>query len=487
MNKSTENRACPGFVIALTAIAAVATLTACSLMPTYERPASPLPAQWPNATTAPAGDATVLVWQDYFADPVLKQLIDIALTNNRDLRVAVLNIEQARAQFGIRRADQFPTLSAAVTGSHAPTGTGSFNNVYSAGLAVTAYEIDFFGRVASLKEQALAQYLATAEGAETARISLISSVAQGWLALVADKELLAISRQALRTRADSLKLIDLRLKYGAASELDLRLAQSLLEGARITLAQQQRQRALDENALSLLLGQALPLAESGLPPVPVRAGAGERQPTGGFFLKQVRFAELPVGLPSDLLAHRPDIRQAEQLLIASNANIGAARAAFFPRIALTASAGSASGELADLFKDGFWGWTLAPQLVLPLFDAGRNQAGLSSAQASREIAVAQYEKAIQNAFREVADALAGQATLKRQLHAQQALLAAETARQHLTDLRLKNGVASQLDWLDAERSRFAAQQALVQTRLAYLQNQVALYKTLGGGGAPSAR
>src|SRR5674476_755544 len=465
----------------LTAIAAVATLTACSLIPTYERPASPLPAQWPNAITAPASAASTLAWQDYFADPVLKQLIEIALANNRDLRVAVLNIEQARAQFNIRRADQFPTLSAAVTGSRTPTGTGSFINVYNAGLAVTAYEIDFFGRVASLKEQALAQYLATAEGSETARISLISSVAQGWLALLADKELLVISRQTMRTRADSLKLIDLRLKYGAASELDLHLAQSLFEGARAILAQQQRQRALDENALSLLLGQALPSVERGPQANQVPTGAGERQSTGGVFLKQVHFAELPVGLPSDLLAHRPDIRQAEQLLIASNANIGAARAAFFPRITLTAGAGSASGELADLFKDGFWGWTLAPQLVQPLFDAGRNQAGLSSAQASRDIAVAQYEKAIQSAFREVADALAGQATLKRQLDAQQALLAAETARQHLTDLRLQNGVASQLDWLDAERSLFAAQQALVQTRLASLQNQVALYKTARPG------
>jgi len=475
----------------LTSIATVAALTACSLMPSYERPASPLPAQWPNATTAPASDATVLAWQDYFSDPVLKQLIDIALANNRDLRVAVLNIEQARAQLGIRRADQFPTLSAAVIGSRTPTGTGSFINVYNAGLAVTAYEIDFFGRVASLKEQALAQYLATAEGSETARISLVASVAQTWLSLLADEELLAVSRQTLTSRQESLNLSELKLRHGAASELDQRLAQTLLESARVTLAQQMRQRALDENALSLLLGQALPKAALPNPhPNPLPEGDGEQKLQREVYapqLTQLHFAELPAGLPSDLLERRPDIRQAEQLLIASNANIGAARAAFFPRIILTAGAGSASGELAGLFKDGSWGWTWAPQLVLPLFDAGRNQAGLESAQAARDIAVAQYEKAIQNAFREVSDALASRTTLAQQLQAQQALLEAEADRSRLTQLRLDNGAANQLEWLDAQRSLFAARQALVQTRLAYLQNQILLYKTLGGMATPSAR
>jgi len=490
MNKNIKNPVLPNFVTASVArqsmppissikllgvtLASVAFLAACSLMPAYERPVAPIPAQWPSAI-APVGSAataTELAWQDYFIDPTLRQLIDIALANNRDLRVAVLNIEQARAQLGIRRADQFPTLSAAITGSRTPTGTGSFNNVYNAGLTVTAYEFDFFGRVASLKEQALAQYLATSEASETVRISLIASVAQSWLSLLADEELLQVSLQTLSSREDSLKLVELKLHHGAASELDQRLAQTLLESARVTLAQQTRQRALDENALSLLLGQALPLA---LPLVLQMQ------------LQQLHFAELPAGLPSDLLVRRPDIRQAEQLLIASNANIGAARAAFFPRIALTAGTGSASNALTGLFKDGSWGWTLAPQLVLPLFDAGRNQAGLESAQAMRDIAVAQYEKAIQTAFREVADALASRTTLARQLQAQQSLLAAEADRSRLTKLRLDNGAASQLDWLDAQRSLFAAQQALVQTRLAYLQNQIALYKTLGGGAASSAR
>ncbi len=458
------------FSLALAAVAAVALLAGCSMIPTYERPAAPIEAQWPGSTlkTAPASPAVAdVAWQDYFTDATLRRLIDTALANNRDLRVAVLNIEQARAQLGIKRADQFPTLNAAVTGSRTPSSNGGITSVYSAGLLVTAYEIDFFGRVASLKEQALAQYLATTEGSQTAQISLIATVAQSWLGLLADEELLALTQQTLATREASYKLVQLRFDIGASSELDLRLAQSLVEAARVTQAQQQRQRALDENALVLLLGQGLPTDVRGLLP--------------STKLTSMRLAELPAGLPSDLLTRRPDIRQAEQQLIAANANIGAARAAFFPRISLTAGLGSGSSELAGLFKDGSWGFTMAPQLLLPLFDAGRNQAGLDSAKTGRAIAVAQYEKSIQSAFREVADALAGREALDRQVQATQAQLDAESTRLRLTNLRYENGAASQLDWLDAQRSQFAVQQALVQTRLAYLQNQVALYKTLGGG------
>jgi multidrug efflux system outer membrane protein len=455
--------------LALATVAAAALLAGCSMIPTYERPAAPVPAQYPGAT-APIGAGTAaaeLAWQDYFADDSLRQLIASALANNRDLRVAVLNIEQARAQLGIRRADQFPTVNAALTGSRTTSGDAAITSVYNAGLLVTAYEFDFFGRVASLKEQALAQYLATTEGSKTAQISLIATVAQSWFSLLADEELLAISKQTLATREDSLKLVQLRLDNGATSELELRQAQSLLETARVTLAQQQRQRALDENALVLLLGQAMP------------SDVRERLATTR--LTQLRLPELPAGLPSDLLTRRPDIKQAEQQLIASNANIGAARAAFFPRISLTAGAGSASNALAGLFKDGSWGFSLAPQLLLPIFDAGRNQAGLDSAKAGRDIAIAQYEKSIQSAFREVADALAGRDTLAEQLRAQQAQTEAETQRLRLTDLRYQNGAASLLDSLDAQRSLFGSQQALVQTRLTYLQNQVVLYKTLGGG------
>ena len=456
------------------ALVAITFLAGCSLMPTYQRPGTPVAAQWPASAAVNAADNTVgaaasavVNWQDYFSDPALRQLIATALVNNRDLRVALLNIEQARAQLGVRRADQWPTLAAAAAGSRTPGSDGAINSTYSAGLTVTAYELDFFGRVASLKEQALAQVLASTEAAQTVQISLIATVAQTWLSLLADEELLATSRQTLDSRAESLKLVELKVRHGAASAFERRSAQTLLESTRVTLAQQLRQRALTENALALLLGQPVSDAQR------VQWAPGK--------LGQLVFAELPAGLPSDLLTRRPDIRQAEQLLIASNANIGAARAAFFPRISLTAGAGSASSALSGLFKSGSWGWTLAPQLVLPIFDAGRNQANLGAAETGREIAVAQYEKAIQNAFREVADGLASRATLLEQLQAQQALLEAETARNQLTQLRLQHGVANQLDWLDAQRSLFAAQQALVQTRLASLQNQIALFKTLGGG------
>ena len=442
-------------------------------MPNYERPAAPTPADWP--TTGPKAAALPNLpnlpnlpdWQNYFTDATLRQLITVALANNRDLRVAVLAIEQARAQLGIRRADQFPTLNAAVTGSRSPTSGGGINSAYAAGLSVASYEFDFFGRVASLKDQALAQYLASTEGRHVAQISLIATVAQTWLNLLADTELLSLTRQTVASRTESLALTDLRLRHGAASELDRQLAQTLLQSARVALVQQERQRLLDENALVLLLGQS-------------PQGAASR-PTFDTPLSQVQFADLPAGLPSDLLVRRPDIRQAEQQLIASNANIGAARAAFLPRISLSTSAGTASSDLAALFGSGTWGWTLAPQLLLPIWDAGRNQATLQSAQATRDMAVAQYEKSIQTAFREVADALAGRATLVEQLQAQHAWLQAETERSRLTRLRLTHGAASQLDWLDAERSLWASQTAMTQTRLAYLQNQVTLFKVLGGG------
>lgn len=458
--------------LSVISLACASLLSACSLMPTYQRPEAPVAAQWPAPVTGVATTAGTtrpqadLPWQDFYADATLRELITLALANNRDLRVSMLNVEQARAQLGIRRADQFPGVNAALSGSRAPGSDGGINSSYTGGLIVTAYELDFFGRVASLKDQALAQYLATAEASQTARTSLMATVAQSWLSLLADEELLTIARQTLASREASLKLVDLKLQHGAASELDLRLNQSLLQNARATLAQLQRQRAQDENALTLLLGQALPAS--------ARAQLGQQT------LASQRFTELPTGLPSELLARRPDIRQAEQLLIASNANIGAARAAFFPRISLTVGAGSASSELSGLFKSGSWGWTLAPQLVLPIFDAGRNQANLDAAQSARGIAIAQYEKAIQNAFREVADALAGRDTLVQQLQASQALLEAERERARLTQLRYDNGAASQLDWLDAQRTLFAAEQALVQTRLAALQNQIALYKALGG-------
>ena len=462
----------------LSVLCIAALLGGCSMMPVYQRPAAPVAVDWPavngTAVVTSARPAADIEWQSFFSDDKLRQLIAVALKNNRDLRIAVLNIEQARAQFQIRRADQFPTLNLAATGARQPgartaNGSSTITSTYTAALAVTAYELDFFGRVASLKEQALAQYLATEEGRKTAQISLVANVANTYLSLLADAELLAITQQTLVTREESYRLSKLRFDNGVTSELDLRQAESLTEAARVSLAQLQRQRALDENALTLLIGQ------------PLTPDLAVVLPAGKTLADAPIMADVPVGLPSDVLARRPDIRQAEQQLLAANANIGAARAAFFPRISLTTSVGSASSSLSGLFKSGSWGLAIAPQLLLPIFDAGRNQAGLGVANAGRDIAVAQYEKAIQTAFREVADALAGQATLGEQLRAQRAQATAEAVRFKLADLRYKNGIASSLDALDAQRSLFSVQQALVQTRLAQLQSQVTLYKTLGGG------
>ncbi|RZJ20641.1 MAG: efflux transporter outer membrane subunit [Haliea sp.] len=455
-------------------------LTGCSMIPTYERPAAPVAAEWPafgtSANTAASSTvpaAADIEWQSFFNDPQLRLLIDASLRNNRDLRVAVLNIEQARAQFRIARADQFPTIGAGLTGSRQTVRTASgdrtIQSTYSAGLTLTAYELDFFGRVASLKEAALAQYLATEEGRKSAQISLIATVANTYLALLADEELLAITQQTLASREESFRLAKLRFDNGVTSELEFRQAESLSEAARVSLAQLVRQRALDQNALTLLVGQ------------PLTGELAAALPANKTLSDTPMMAEVPAGLPSDLLTRRPDVRQAEQQLLAANANIGAARAAFFPNISLTASAGSASSHLSDLFKSGSFGWSLAPQLLLPIFDAGRNQAGLASANAQRDIAIAQYEKSIQVAFQEVSDALAGRATFGEQLRAQQAQANAEATRFRLADLRYQNGVASYLDQLDAQRSLFAARQAVVEVRLAQLQSQVTLYRTLGGG------
>ena len=466
------------FVSTALAGAAALVLAGCSLIPTYERPAAPVPASYPGAQPAATSrsPASTLAWQDYFTDPRLAKLIETALANNRDLRVAVLNIEQARAQFQIQRAAQFPAVDLSASGSRSSPNAlqslglgGSVSSSYAVNLGITAWELDFFGRVASLKEQALAQFLATEESRKATQISLISAVASGWLTLIADDELLALTRQTLATREESQKLTRMRFDSGVVSEIDLRLTDSLAETARASYAEQRRLRMQDENALALLLGA----------PVPPEATEG-----GARGLDAVApMAELPAGLPSDLLGERPDIRAAEQQLIAANANIGAARAAFFPRVTLTTSIGTASSEFSNLFESGTKAWAFAPQLTLPIFDAGRNQAGLDSAKAGREIAVAQYEKSIQTAFREVADALAGRATLGEQLRALRAQSEAEAVRFRLSDLRYRNGIASALDLLDSQRSLYGAQQAAVQIQLAQLQNQVVLYKTLGGGWA----
>ncbi len=444
---------------------AAAVLAGCSFIPTYDRPAAPVAGAFPYPSATEGTPAAALDWQRFFTDERLRGLITTALSDNRDLRVAVLNIEQARAQYDIRRADRYPTVGVGVNASRAPNpSNGEQINSFQAGLAFTSWEIDFFGRIASLSQAALAQYLATEEGRKAAQIALVSSVATTWLSLVADEELLALTRQTMDTRAESHRLVKLRFDNGASSELDLRAAESLSETARAAFAQAQRQRAADINALSLLVGRPLPPDFQ-----------------SGTTMAAVQLADVPAGVPSDVLVARPDVRQAEQQLIAANANIGAARAAFFPRITLTAQAGRASSQLSGVFGGGSWAYTVAPSLLLPIFDAGRNQAGLDSANVSRDIAVAQYERAIQSAFREVSDALAGRATLTDQLDAQGKVAQAETVRVKLSQMRFDAGVASTLDLLDAQRSLFTAQQAEIQTRLARLQNQVLLYRALGGG------
>ena len=450
------------------AAAALATLGACgSMAPDYQRPAAPVPAEFPVTGDVSGGQVAApdLPWQTFFADDHLRQLIQIALDNNRDLRVALLNVEQARAAVDGRNADRWPTVYAGAGLTRGTASNGSVGSTFTAGLSIPAtlaYEVDLFNRVHSLSDAAFAQYLASTEAGRAAQISLIGAVASAYFALQSDSALLDLAQQTVATREDSFKLIQLRFDHGASNQLDLSQARSLWESARASVAQSMRLRMQDVNALNLLLGQAAPLALT---------GAGT----------PVRLAQLPVGLPSELLLRRPDVRQAEQQLIAANANIGAARAAFFPKILLTASAGSVSNQLEGLFKDGSFAWSIAPQLLLPIFDAGRNRANLVVAKVQRELALAQYEKSIQSAFREVADALAGRATLAQQLQAQQAQSAAETERARLTDLRFKNGASSYLEVLDAQRSLFASQQAELQLSAQVQQNLAALYRVLGGG------
>lgn len=448
------------------ALAAALLLSACSFMPTYERPAAPVAASFPDAAAAEAtvaASAAELEWARFFADARLRALVELALQNNRDLRVATLNVEQVRAQLGIQRAELTPSLGVGVQGSSTPASGGN-QRAYSAGLSVTAYELDLFGRVRSLSEAAAARYLASDEGRRAAQVALVAAVAGTELTLRADEAQLALTQRTLASRDEALKLVKLRFEGGVSAAPELRAAESLQAAARVSLAALQRQRALNRNALVLLLGQGLP---ADLPPA-----AGLPQLPG-----------LPVGVPSEVLLQRPDIRAAEQQLVAANANIGAARAAFFPRISLTGNAGFASTELGSLFENTAWSFT--GQLLQPLFDAGRNRANLAAAQAGRDIAVAQYEGVIQSAFREVADALAGRATLGEQLAAQQAQAEAETRRLLLADLLYRGGVANALERLDAERASLGAQQAVVQLQLAQQLNAVQLFAALGGGAGPA--
>jgi len=453
---------------ALVASCAAALLAACSMVPPYERPPLAVAERFPSASaTEAAGPAAAdLDWRQVFTDARQQRLIELALGNNRDLRLAALNVEQARARWQIQHASLWPTVSAGIGGNRQALPSGNSVTTYSAGLLVTAYELDFFGRLRASSDAAQARAVSAEEDRRAAQIALVSSVAAMHLSLLADDELLKLTRETLDTRVEALRLTQLRFDNGAASELDLRLAQSVVASARAALAQVARARSLDQNLLALLVGAPLP---TDLP-----AGAAT-------LAEMPAFPELPVGLPASVLQRRPDVLASEQQLIAANFDVGAARAAYFPTVSITASAGSVASEFSGLFKGGSWGWSVAPQALLTLFDSGRRDATNRLADANRDAALAQYDKTVQTAFREVADALAGRDTLSEEAFQLQETSKAEAARLRLVDLRFSHGVASSLDLLDAQRSLFATQTLALQARLAQAQNQVVLYKVLGGG------
>lgn len=464
-----------------TVLVASLALAGCSaLTPTYERPEAPVAAQWPeslpgiSATGQDLQPAAELGWREFFTDAQLQALIEQALQHNRDLRVAVLNVERAQAQYRVQRADQLPSINAAggqsaqrLPAELSNTGQAGITRQYTATLGISAYELDLFGRVRNLTDAALASYLGTEDARRSAQISLIAQVATSWLTLAADQERLRVTEATLQTREDSLRLTQRLQAAGISSTLDLRQAEIAVESARSDLASLSAQVAADRHALELLVGQ--PLQPAQWP---------SKDTTSPATLTEA----LPAGLPSAVLLARPDVQQAERSLQSANANIGAARAAFFPRITLTASAGSASADLDGLFRNGTGFWSFVPQISLPIFDAGRNRANLKVAEVDRDIAVAQYERAIQSAFREVADALTERSTLGQQEEAQLRLVDRSQSALTLAEARFRAGVDDRLAALDAQRSLYSAQQSLIATRLARQVNRVTLYKALGGGG-----
>jgi multidrug efflux system outer membrane protein len=478
---------------------------ACTLAPDYHRPALPVAAAYPDSPASHAGGdhkpeqataAPKIPWQSVYTDPRLRALIEIALRNNRDLRTSTLNVLAAQAQFRAQRADLFPQISATGTGTFeglpkgtvipstssssgstgslantssssleaTPSGGGTFR-YYTAGIGLSSYELDLFGQVRSLTAQKFEQYLGYAATAQSSRISLIAEVATQYLTLLADRELLDLTASTLKSQADSYRLTQTELDRGTSTRLAVRQAETSVDTARANLAQYTRQAAQDENALVLLLGQPIP----------------SDLPAGRHLADQSILADLPPGLPSDLLTQRPDVIAAEDDLRAANANIGAARAAFFPSITLTAQDGVASNQLSHLFTAGATTWTFAPQINIPIFTWGQNQANLDLARVQKNLQVANYEKTLQTAFREVADVLAARGTYLDQLAAQQALVDADADAYNLALLRFRAGVDSYLTTLDSQRSLYAAQQALVSLRATQLQNLVTTYKVLGGG------
>jgi outer membrane protein, multidrug efflux system len=468
----------------LIAVAVALLATACTMEPHYDRPAAPVSGSFPTggvystqpgaanggARSANGQAAADIGWRNFFVDPRLQRLIEIALKNNRDLRVSVLNIQQAQAQYRVARSSLFPTINAA--GSEAKTRTPAdlslpgqeLSTQYSVGLNAS-WELDFFGRIRSLKDQALDQYLATAQARKAAEIALVSQVANQYLTVLSYDDLLKVTEDTLKTAKESYRINKLQFDNGTGSELDLRQAQTVVEQANANYQAEARLRAQAVNALVLLVGEPLP---DDLPP---------GLPLGD----QDLLTDIPAGLPSDLLTRRPDIMEAEENLLAANANIGAARAAFFPKISLTGNFGTLSPTLGGLFKPGSAAWGFTPTITLPIFAGGENKANLDLAHVQKNIQIATYEKAIQTAFREVADGLAARGTYDEQIAALERDTFAEQRRLDLSDLRYRNGVDSYLSVLTAQTSLYAAQQALISARVSRLTNLVDLYQALGGG------
>jgi len=452
-------------------------LGGCSLAPDYQQPQAPVPAQWPQGeayhdaravTEIPTAQA--LIWQDFFTDERLQKIIETALTNNRDLRLAALNVERARALYGIQRAELFPAVNAVGAGSKqrrsadlVSSGDPRTIEQYRVDLGIAAWEIDFFGRIRSLKDQALEAYLATEQARRSAQITLMAEVARVYLTLAADGENLKLARATLETQQASYDLIDRSYQIGVATELDLRRAQTQVDAARRDVPRFTQLTAQDRNALDLLVGAPVP---EDLLPIDLSSVTPPKA--------------ISPGLSSEVLLNRPDIVAAEHRLKGAYAFVGTARAALFPRISLTTSVGTASDDLSGLFNSGTGTWNFAPQVVMPIFDA-RTWAALRVSKADQKIILTQYEKAIQTAFREVADALAVQGTIDQQVSAQQSLVDAVAETYRLSNRRYTMGVDSYLAVLDAHRSLYLQQQVLVSLRLAKLANQVRLYAVLGGG------
>lgn len=465
----------------------VATLLgACTLEPHYHRPPPPVPAL-PGGTASGTAAADI-GWREFFPDPQLQQLIALALTDNRDLRVAALNVQSAQAQYRIQRAQlfptinasgveqveetpigvleaEFPTAAAAAGQTGTPLPSGVTVHTYNVGVGFTNYELDLFGRIRSLSHAALQQYFSSGETRRSVQLTLVAEVATAYLTVLADQTLIDITRGTLKSQEESYALTQRMFDGGTTTELALRQAETTVDTARANLAQYDRQLAQDREALQLLLGAPIPDG------IDFSAGLDRGN----------MVAELEEGIPSDVLLRRPDVLAAEHQLMAANAQIGAARAAFLPSIALTGSYGTESPQLSGLFKAGSRAWTFSPEITVPIFTGGANIANLQATTLARDTAVAQYEKTIQTAFQEVADALVARGTLDQQLAAQQALVTASDKAYRLADMRYRGGVDSYLSALVAQVSLYSAQQQLQTVRLTRLQNLVTLYKALGGG------